>query len=249
MRSIASRLLIGLAFSLAWTAGIGAAPPNLIVILSDDQRRGDYGTFGTPDIRTPTIDRLFREGMNLRNFPASCPVCSPTRATLLTGCYPDRVGVPGVIRTHAEDSWGFLSPWAVLLPRVLKSVGYRTALIGKWHLGLESPSTPTERGFGAFRGLLGDMMDDYVTHRRHGINYMRRDGGTAYGSRTIEALIRGDWTLLQDSPFGPRELNNLRDDPREQTDLFEQERRIAAELSAALGRHIQRGGEVPWQPE
>jgi sulfatase-like protein len=74
MRSIASRLRIGLVFSLAWTAGTGAAPPNLIVILSDDQGRGDYGAFGTPDIRTPAIDRLFREGMDLRNFHASCPV-------------------------------------------------------------------------------------------------------------------------------------------------------------------------------
>src|SRR6516165_4263631 len=152
MRSIASRLLIGLVFSLAWTAGTGAAPPNLIVILSDDRGRGDYGAF-----RTPAIDRLFREGMDLRNFHASCPVCSPTRAALRTGCCPDRVGVPGVIRTHAEDFWGFLSPRAVLLPRVLKYVCYYTALIGKWHLGLESPSTPTERGFDAFRGFLGDI--------------------------------------------------------------------------------------------
>lgn len=447
MRSMASRLLIGLIFPLAWAATARAAPPNLLVILSDDQGRGDYGAFGTPDIRTPAIDRLFREGMDLRNFRANCPVCSPTRAALLTGCYPDRVGVPGVIRTHPENSWGLLSRRAALLPQVLKSVGYRTAIIGKWHLGLASPDTPTERGFDSFRGFLGDMMDDYVTHRRHGINYMRRDreeidpeghatdlfsdwaveyleerarsdrpfflylaynaphdpvqpppgwvqrvrdrqpgisaerarlvaliehmdagigrvldaldrldlagktlviftsdnggvlknganngpyrgekqhmyegglrvpgvarwpgriaagsqtgrlvatmdlfptlceaagaavppgldgisilptllgaagpdagrelyfvrreGGTAYGGKTIEALIRGDWKLLQDSPFGPRELYNLRDDPRETTNRIAKERRIAAELSAAMSRHIQRGGQVPWQP-
>lgn len=175
MRTNVSRLFIGLSFQVLWTAVACAAPPNLIVILSDDQGRGDYGAFGTPDIRTPAIDRLFREGMDLRNFHANCPVCSPTRAALLTGCYPDRVGVPGVIRTHPEDSWGFLAPGAVLLPKVLRSAGYHTAIIGKWHLGLESPNTPNERGFDAFRGFLGDMMDDYATHRRHGINYMRRD--------------------------------------------------------------------------
>ena len=175
MRRTAPPLLIGLVVGLACANPACAAPPNLIVILSDDQGRGDYGAFGTPDIRTPAIDRLFREGMDLRNFHANCPVCSPTRAALLTGCYPDRVGVPGVIRTHAENSWGFLSPRAVLLPQVLKSAGYHTTLVGKWHLGLESPSTPTERGFDSFRGFLGDMMDDYLTHRRHGVNYMRRD--------------------------------------------------------------------------
>ena len=176
MRYVTLRLFIGLAFGQAWIAPACAAPPNIVVILTDDQGRGDYSAFGTPDIRTPAIDRLFREGMDLRDFRANCPVCSPTRAALLTGRYPDRAGVPGVIRTHPENSWGFLSPGAVLLPTALKAAGYHTAIIGKWHLGLESPNTPNERGFDSFRGFLGDMMDDYMTHRRHGINYMRRDG-------------------------------------------------------------------------
>jgi arylsulfatase A-like enzyme len=94
MRYGALRLMIGLVIRLAWVAVASAAPPNLIVILSDDQGRGDYGAFGTPDIRTPALDRLLHEGMDLRNFRANCPVCSPTRAALLTGCYPDRVGSP-----------------------------------------------------------------------------------------------------------------------------------------------------------
>jgi arylsulfatase A-like enzyme len=83
------------------------------------------------------------------------------------------VGVPGVIRTHEEDSWGYLSSEAILLPQVLKTSGYRSAIIGKWHLGLESPNTPTEKGFDYFKGFLGDMMDDYYHHLRHGNNYMR----------------------------------------------------------------------------
>lgn len=152
-----------------------SSKPNVIVILADDLGRGDYSAFGTRDIRTPAIDRLCREGMTFENFRASSCVCSPTRAAFLTGCFPDRVGVPGVIRHIPNDSWGWLSPTATLLPQVLKKAGYHSALVGKWHLGLTSPNTPTERGFDSFRGFLGDMMDDYLTHLRGGQNFMRRD--------------------------------------------------------------------------
>jgi arylsulfatase A-like enzyme len=139
-----------------------APKPNMVVILTDDQGRGDYSDFGANDLRTPHMDRLFHEGMTFNNFYANSCVCSPTRAALLTGCHPDRVGVPGVIREEKpSDSWGWLSPQATLLPQVLKSAGYHSALIGKWHLGIASPNTPTERGFDFFHGFLGDMMDDY----------------------------------------------------------------------------------------
>lgn len=158
------------------TAAPVPAKPNILVIVTDDQGRGDYSAFGTKDIRTPHIDRIFREGMTFHNFYANSCVCSPSRASLLTGCYPDRVGVPGVIREETpDDSWGYLLPGAVLLPQLLKPAGYHTALIGKWHLGIGSPNTPTERGFEFFHGFLGDMMDDYWTHLRHGHNFMRRN--------------------------------------------------------------------------
>ena len=140
---------------LGTVAATAADRPNVIVILSDDQGRGDYSAFGTKEIRTPHIDRLYREGMAFDNFYANCPVyCSPTRAALLTGCYPDRVGVPGVIREEKppDNWWGWLDPNAVLLPKVLKPAGYDTAMVGNWHLGLSSPNTPTERGFDTFRG-------------------------------------------------------------------------------------------------
>ena len=113
--------------------------------------------------------------MRFDNFYANCPICSPTRASLMSGRYPDFVGVPGVIRTNEANNWGYLDPNAILLPNKLKEVGYQTALIGKWHLGLESPNTPTERGFDFFHGWLGDMMDDYWKKRRHDINYMRKN--------------------------------------------------------------------------
>ncbi|CAN5904029.1 sulfatase-like hydrolase/transferase [soil metagenome] len=424
-----------------------SAKPNILVILTDDQGRGDYSAFGTKDMRTPHIDGLFRDGMTFQNFMANSCVCSPTRAALLTGCHPDRVGVPGVIREETpENSWGHLAADAKLLPQMLKPAGYHSAIIGKWHLGTSSPNTPTERGFDLFHGFLGDMMDDYYTHRRHGENFMRRnqetvdpkghatdiftdwacdyleerakatdpfllylaynaphdpvqppadwlqkvkqrepgmsepraklvaliehldagigkvleklestglasntlviftsdnggilanganngpwrsgkqhmyegglrvpgaarwpgvikpgtstdrmtltmdifatacavagvsapsnidaisflptlqgeveptvqrdcyfvrrEGGPAYAGKTIEALRRGDWKLLQDSPFAPLELYDLKSDPQETTDLAAKNRKVFNELSAALRQQIQRGGTVPWQ--
>src|SRR5690554_2831481 len=149
--------------------------PNFLIILTDDQGYHDVSYYGTADLRTPHIDALIHDGLRFDNFYANSPVCSPTRAALLTGRYPDDVGVPGVIRTHAENNWGFLDPGAALLPEVLEKQGYHTALIGKWHLGLESPNTPNERGFDYFYGWLGDMMDDYTVKRRHDINYMRKN--------------------------------------------------------------------------
>lgn len=147
--------------------------PNILFILTDDQGYHDVSYYGTKDIQTPNIDLIASAGMRFDNFYANSTVCSPTRAAILTGRYQDRVGVPGVIRTYPEDNWGYLNPNATLLPQELRGAGYETAIIGKWHLGLESPNIPTERGFDYFHGWLGDMMDDYWKHRRHDINYMR----------------------------------------------------------------------------
>jgi arylsulfatase A-like enzyme len=456
MKAHAFRRLVLTCLAVGWPLAIAPARmaaaeppprPNVVVILTDDQGRGDYGAFGTPDLRTPNLDRLFREGMTFENFYANCCVCSPTRAALLTGRYPDRVGVPGVIRQVAADSWGHLSIEARLLPQFLKPAGYRSAIIGKWHLGLESPNTPLDRGFDFFHGFLGDMMDDYWTHLRGGRNLMRRDraviepkghatdvftdwactwieeaakvpdpfflylaynaphdpiqpppewldkvrtrepglsdrraklvaliehldwgigrvldtlkrlgveertlvfftsdnggvldrgahngpwrsakghmyegglrvpavarwpgriaagsrtdrvsvtmdlfptileaagvpvpagidgvsglrtllggqdatsgreiyfvrreGGMTFGGKTIEALRRGDWKLVQDSPYGPLELFNLRNDPRETTNLAVGERQVLNELAGRLREHTRRAGATPWQP-
>jgi arylsulfatase A-like enzyme len=152
--------------------------PNVVLILADDLSHGDLSCCGGKDVRTPHIDRIFREGIALTRFRTNSSVCSPTRAALLAGRYPDCVGVPGVIRTHPEDNWGELAHDAVLLPALLKMAGYTSALVGKWHLGLAPPNVPTARGFDLFHGFLGDMMDDYETHLRHGINYMRHNTET-----------------------------------------------------------------------
>ncbi|MDP7015824.1 MAG: sulfatase-like hydrolase/transferase [Pirellulaceae bacterium] len=173
LRTISFAILF--AFIACLAAPANAERPNLLMIFVDDLGIGDLSSYGATDLRSPHIDRLVAAGMRFDNFYANCPVCSPTRASLLTGRHPELVGVPGVIRTHANNNWGKLSNDAVLLPQVLSKAGYATAIIGKWHLGLEEPDRPNDRGFDFFHGYLGDMMDDYYKHRRHGINYMRRD--------------------------------------------------------------------------
>ena len=152
--------------------------PNVIVILVDDLGYGDLSCYGATDLQSPNIDALFKAGARFDQFYANCPVCSPSRASLMTGLYPDRAGVPGVIRTPLPGrptSWGKLREDIPLLPEVLKTAGYHSALVGKWHLGMEKPDRPHDRGFDLFHGFLGDMMDDYYHHRRHDINYMRRN--------------------------------------------------------------------------
>ena len=435
----------------AWwmPAAIGAAEqPNILVILTDDHGYGDVSAFRPQgDVRTPNIDRLAAEGMLFTSMRSNCTVCSPARAAILSGRYPDRVGVPGVIRTNAADSWGYFDPKVPTLANYLNKAGYHTAIVGKWHLGLASPNTPTERGFAFFHGFLGDMMDSYTTHRRHGNNYMRRnqevivpeghatdlftrwacdylreragvktpfflylafnaphfpiepppgwlqrvrerapnmdpkralnvalvehvddgigrvlgalketgldrttlvvftsdnggslphaqnndpwrdgkqshydgglrvpfvlrwpgkvaagsrsqyagltfdifatcleaagaaipagteavslmpvlrgekpsgpprelyfsrrEGGAVYGGKSYEAIISGEWKLLQNDPFSPMELYNLNADPQERANVIKENPRIARELQTALRLHIQRGGATPWQP-
>ena len=439
-------LLTSCLFVFATQAATAAERPNILLIFTDDQGYGDVSTYHESDVRTPNIDGIANNGMLFTNMRANCTVCSPSRAALLTGRYPDRVGVPGVIRTHPENSWGYLDPGVPTIADELDDAGYHTAIIGKWHLGLDSPNTPNDRGFDFFHGFLGDMMDSYTNHRRHGNNYMRRnaeeidppghatdlfsdwaaaylreranktdqpfflylaynaphfpieppaewlervkqrapqldekraknvafvehldagigrvlavlketglerdtlvvftadnggslphaqnndpwrdgkqshydgglrvpfmarwpghieagskcdytglvfdlfptfvelsggkpaeeldavslvpllagepitgerelyftrrEGGRFYGGKTYEAIIRGQWKLLQNNPYSPLELYNLKDDPYETNDLAKVNVKIVNELSAALRAHIQRGGSTPWQ--
>ncbi|PQO31055.1 N-acetylgalactosamine 6-sulfate sulfatase [Blastopirellula marina] len=178
MKSLLSLLIL---LTIA-TFALAAEPkrPNFVIIYTDDLGYGDVSTYHDSDVATPNIDKLAAEGMTFTQMRANCTVCSPSRAALLTGRYADLVGVPGVIRTKPDNSWGYLKQGVPTLADELKKQGYTTACIGKWHLGLESPNTPNERGFDHFHGFLGDMMDSYITHRREGNNYMR------YNDREID---------------------------------------------------------------
>ena len=170
MRPLEILALLCLAFH---SVAVAESKPNFLVIYADDLGYGDVSTYHASEVSTPNIDRLASEGMLFTGMRANCTVCSPSRAALLTGRYADRVGVPGVIRTSPDDSWGYFKPDVPTLADELRKAGYQTAIIGKWHLGLESPNIPNERGFDHFHGFLGDMMDSYTTHLRHGNNYMR----------------------------------------------------------------------------
>ena len=439
-------LLILFSFALRIKPWAAEPRPNFLIILTDDHGHGDVSAYHESDAHTPNIDRIGAEGMLFTSMRANCTVCSPSRAALLTGRYADRVGVPGVIRTQPENSWGYFAPQVPTIASELKKAGYHTGIVGKWHLGLESPNTPNERGFDHFHGFLGDMMDSYTTHLRHGKNYMRynaeviepqghatdlftewaadylrerakskdqpfflylaynaphfpieppaewlakvkqrapqldekraanvafvehlddrigkvlatlketgleqntvvvftadnggslphtqnndpwrggkqdhydgglrvpflvrwpaqikpgarsdyaglnfdlfptflelsgakpaadldavslvpvlkggaittprdlyfvrREGGAAYGGKSYEAIIRGDWKLLQNDPWSPMELYNLKIDPQEKNNLAATNKKVVNELSTALRAHIQRGGTTPWQ--
>ena len=153
------------------SSALGHQRPDVLLIVADDLGYGDLGCYGSQEVASPAIDNLAANGMRWSNFYANCCVCSPTRASILSGKYPDTVGVPGVIRSHPANSWGKLAK-VKLLPDLLASRGYQTSCIGKWHLGLSPQDHPLARGFDHFYGFLGDMMDDYYTHLRHENNYM-----------------------------------------------------------------------------
>lgn len=155
--------------------GIINKNPNIIIILADDLGYHDVSYYGTKDIQTPNIDLLSKSGMRFDRFYSNSSVCSPTRASLMSGRYPERVGVPGLVRSTPSSNFGYLTPNTILLPELLKKMNYNTALVGKWNLGLESPNIPNDKGFDFFHGFLDDKMDDYYTHLRNNINFMRRN--------------------------------------------------------------------------
>lgn len=172
-KQIKSLISLGVIFGASALGVQAQERPNILVIMADDLGYGDVAFQGANDVSTPNIDSIAKQGLSLDQFYANSTVCSPSRASFLTGKYPDLAGVPGVIRQNPESNWGYLDPGSPTIATALKEVGYQTALIGKWHLGLETPNTPNDRGFEHFHGYLGDMMDDYWTHLRGGINWMR----------------------------------------------------------------------------
>jgi arylsulfatase A len=140
-------------------------PPNVIVIFCDDLGYGDTGIYGHPTIQTPHIDQMAREGIKLTSFYVAAPVCTPSRAALLTGRFPIRVGMPG---NQGPDSKGGLSPEERTLAEAFKQKGYRTAAFGKWHLGSTPGYFPTDHGFDEYLGLLysNDMIPPWVNTQR-----------------------------------------------------------------------------------
>ena len=124
---------------------------NVIVIFTDDQGYRDLGCFGSPDIRTPRIDQMAKEGMRLTSFYSANPVCSASRAALLTGCYPKRVLAEKTV-LFPGDKVG-LNPEETTIADMFKGAGYATACVGKWHLGHHPEFLPTRQGFDSYFGI------------------------------------------------------------------------------------------------
>jgi len=133
-------------------------PPNFIIIFTDDQGYQDLGCFGSPDIATPRIDQMARAGLKLTSFYAQ-PVCGPSRAALMTGCYPMRAGFPAIV---PDEKWAIhrwrLNPEEVTIAEVLKTAGYATGCVGKWDLSGRKHHTgemPNDQGFDYYFGTIG----------------------------------------------------------------------------------------------
>jgi arylsulfatase A-like enzyme len=138
----------------AHSQGKGSDRPNFIIIFTDDQGYEDLGVFGHPTIKTPNIDQMAAEGQKWTNFYVAANVCTPSRAGLLTGRFPVRTGMySNVRRVLFPDSGGGLPAYELTIAKQLKSVGYATAAIGKWHLGHLPQYLPTSHGFDSYFGI------------------------------------------------------------------------------------------------
>ncbi|ANW97413.1 arylsulfatase [Wenyingzhuangia fucanilytica] len=126
-------------------------PPNFIIIFTDDQGYADLGCFGGAHVKTPRIDQMAAEGAKLTSFYVAGPICTPSRAALMTGSYPKRVGM-GKRVLLASDAIG-LNPKEITIAEVLKNADYKTGMFGKWHLGDQPEFSPTKQGFDEFFGL------------------------------------------------------------------------------------------------
>ena len=201
MESIQRLKFLGL-FCLGLLAAapvVAADRPNIVVILADDLGNADLGYRGS-DIKTPNIDRLAKEGVQLESFHGM-PVCTPARAALMTGRYPMRYGLQTLV-IFPNHSYGLPTDERTL-PQALKEAGYRTMMVGKWHLGhADQKFWPNNRGFEYFYGnTVGEV--DYFTHQRSGVTDWQRNGKfitekgyvtTLFGDEAVRLIEKQDKT-------------------------------------------------------
>jgi arylsulfatase A len=205
---------------LPCSAIVTASPPNVIVIVSDDQGYRDLGCFGSDEVLTPHLDKLATQGVKLTNFYVSWPACTPSRASLLTGRYPQRNGIEDMIRNEAPD-YGYLYKPAeyrvtferiggmdtreILLPKMLGDAGYTSAIFGKWDLGSLRRYLPLQKGFDRFYGFVNTGID-YFTHERYGVPSMYRDNEPTEadkGTYCTDLFLREAKSFLRDTHDQP----------------------------------------------
>jgi len=183
-------LMVGLS-STATAIDARAAPrPNLVFILVDDQGYYDLGCYGATEVETPHVDALADGGVRFTDYYAAAPICSPSRAGLLTGCYPRRLGLATWVQR--ADSRVGIHPEELTIAELLQKSGYRTACIGKWHLGFREPFLPQRQGFDEYFGLLHNLDPVEAVH-------FESSGGVP--------LMRGNEVVKR--PADPAELTRL----------------------------------------
>jgi len=193
MKTILRRLLLfTLAAGVSATVAAAARLPNIVIIFTDDQGYADVGVFGAKGFKTPNLDRLAREGVKFTNFHVAQPVCSASRAALLTGCYPNRIGIHGALGPLAKHG---INDNELTLAELLKQKGYATGMAGKWHLGRPAQFLPVHHGFDEYLGLpySNDMWPSHPEAKR--------------GTYPPLPLIEGDRVI--DSEVTPAEQPNL----------------------------------------
>jgi arylsulfatase A len=171
-------------------AGAVSAKPNVVFLFVDDQGYYDLGCYGATEVQTPRIDALAEAGVRFTDYYAAAPICSPSRAGLLTGCYPRRVGLATWVQ-RADSQIG-IHPDELTMGELFQQHGYRTACIGKWHLGFHEPFLPQSQGFDEYFGLLHNLDPVEVV-------YFEEEGGVP--------LMRGDDVVKR--PADPAELTRL----------------------------------------
>ncbi|MDR3402572.1 MAG: arylsulfatase [Chthoniobacter sp.] len=174
---------------LAFTSVRAAEKPNIVYIVADDLGWKDVGFNGCTDIKTPNVDKLAAEGAKLTQFYVQ-PMCTPTRAALMTGRYPFRYGLQTAVIPSVSGYGLDTSEW--LMPQCLKEAGYKTAIIGKWHLGhADKKYWPKQRGFDyQYGAMIGEL--DYFTHSEHGVLDWFRDNAPVHEKGYTTDLLGAD---------------------------------------------------------
>ena len=153
MNFIHKLLIFFLLLQISCNSGLKKKPPNFIIIFADDLGYGDLGSYGHPTIKTPNLDKMASEGVRFTQFYVGSSICTPSRAALLTGKLPIRTGMYGNRSVLFPDNAGGLDPKEITIASALKKYDYKTACIGKWHLGHLQEYMPTNHGFDEFYGI------------------------------------------------------------------------------------------------
>ena len=181
-------LLISVWSASGLTCRAAERPPNIVFVFVDDQGYYDLGCYGASEVKTPRIDAMAEEGTRFTDYYAAAPICSPSRAGLLTGCYPRRVGNEAWV--HRADSRFGIHPDELTLAELLQSSGYKTACIGKWHLGFHEPFLPRNQGFDHYFGLLHNLDPVEIVYFENGDVPLIRNGEVVQARANPAELTR-----------------------------------------------------------